>query len=415
MSKLKTTQNHCFCSIDWASQKHYVVVKDCKKAVLYEGFIAHSQSSFEQMLCLLNQKRHSGEVPLIYEGSRGAIFNAFVGVPWIKLCPVNPIKTKRLNELDGSAKGKSDPRDAHLLCDYLIDNFSKLRDIYIEKDIEYRKLEEWVRCEHDLIKGIKALKQRIKADLSTFIPELNGMITDLEKPVYQDYLMRFDRLQHMALDPIKRFLYQHNVRSAKSIETFINIHKKLKAIGSNRDFHSNQLKIIRLWVQLLQSNCLQLKQCRQEIHAIFDQLPQAHIYTSQPGAGDRIAPRLAALFGSKPQKAFQHKRQALAYFGQSPVTEKSGKSSLVFKRFNCNGFARHTCFLWAYSVNKARGDRWQKRYLTKLKGKGDKAPTRYRKLGCKIVPILYKCLCDNITYNEDTYQKNTFQFKHASN
>ena len=144
------------------------------------------------------------------------------------------------------------------------------------------------------------------------------------------------------------------------------------------------------------------------IDGLFNDLPQAPIYRSMPGVGARIGPRLADLFGSEPGKTFASKAQALAYFGQTPLTLQTGSKNnkIVKKRTNCQRRARHAIYLWARVTNLNDRSDWQRTYLDKCKARGDGLPTRYRKLGKKLVSILYRCLVDNVPYDREIYMKN---------
>lgn len=141
------------------------------------------------------------------------------------------------------------------------------------------------------------------------------------------------------------------------------------------------------------------------IQADFSALPTANIYLSMPGVGERIGPRLAALFGSDPCAHFRSKDQALSYAGQSPLTVQSGNNKSVEKRSSCNKHARNLCFLWAKSCNTGKPEAWIGEYLEHLKQRGDKRPTRYRKLGSKLLGILHACLRTHTQYDASVFLK----------
>ena len=79
------------------------------------------------------------------------------------------------------------------------------------------------------------------------------------------------------------------------------------------------------------------------------------------------------------------------------------------KRVNCQKRARDTIYLWARVTNLNERDDWQRAFLDKRKEKGDGIPTRYRKLGKKLVSILYRCLVDGVPYDPTIYMKNLHQ------
>jgi len=114
-----------FCALDWATQKHYYILQDKSGKTLSEGYFINSSDGYEEFLGILKDHAGGQRVALIFEAVRGAPMNVLIGIKWLKLCPVNPIKTKKLSELEGVSGGKSDPRDTRLLCDYLRMSYRK--------------------------------------------------------------------------------------------------------------------------------------------------------------------------------------------------------------------------------------------------------------------------------------------------
>ena len=403
---MKTT---AYCGFDWASETHYYVLKNARKEVLSEGTVPHTTEGFEAFLESLGQCRQGGRVALIVEANRGVPMNALLDVNWLDLYPVNPMKTRKLNELQGSVRQKSDASDCHLLCDYLIANESELSGSYVERDSLIRQMQEWIGMETDLVSNCRQLKQRIMSHLDTFMPDLKRMLPNLDKKVYVRYLFEFDPLTPVDCSEVESFLRRHGCRNAETIEAFAAGHVALRALGEDAEVHRAQADVLRAWAELLWQLQCSLEDCRKRINALFVQLPQAAIYSSLPGLGETLAPRMACLFGSRPSERFACKEQAVAYFGQSPVTEQSGKGLKVGRRRNCHRYARNTCFLWAMAVNKMPNCLWQRTFLDKRRRKGDARPTRYRKLGRKMLGILYRCVIDNVPYDEVKFIQNLHQ------
>ena len=398
-----------FCALDWATQKHYYVLQDKTGETLSEGYFPNSNEGYEEFLAILRDHAEGQRIALILEAIRGAPMNMLIGIKWLKLCPVNPIKTKKLSELEGVSGGKSDPRDTRLLCDYLRMSYRKLSKIYVEEDSQMRILRELVGLEKSLVQRVTKLKQRIWGETNTLCPQLEDLLGDIESPVYQQYLLKFNPLKPAKDTTIANLLRKYKLYNPTVVTRFIEAHKKLKPLGKDKAFIQMQLENLRSWVRQLITATEELRACEKRMDAVFKQMPQAAIYLSMPSVGPRLAPRLASMFGSEPSQKYHCKAQVRAYFGQVPITFKSGKHTLVLKRHSCDRSSRQTCFLWARSTNMAAGTSWQKDFLHKHKEKGDRVPTRYRKLGAKLTGILYKCLCDNTLYDPAIYQKNIHQ------
>jgi transposase len=411
-----------FCGFDWARHDHYFVLKDSTHTPLDEGYFANSAEGFQDFVTRLDAKRQGQPIALIIEATRGSATNVLARIEWITLYPVNPAKTRQLIELDGSGKGKNDPRDSHLLCDYLISNHTKLRTEQ-QRDENILCLQELVLTENEYIGEQTRLKNRIKALIAQFCPDLEAMVGEkLEIKAYTQYLLVFDPRQPAKDELVEEHLSLHHVRGKSVISAFLEKHRCLQLLPIGTKLITVHLEKLRALVRQLHTLQEELDRCETEITAYFNEFPNAEIYRSMPGLGERLAPRMAALFGKDPAKTFANKAEACAYFGQSPVTHSSGgyekkagqprkrppSRESVKKRRSCNRQARHAAYLWARSVNclKEAHVPWQRAYLNRLKDRGDKVATRYRKLGRKMIAVLYTCLVTEQTYSFETYQSN---------
>ena len=401
-------QVNLYVGIDWASESHYYVATDAAGRKLAKGYFPNSCEGFDALLATLDRLRGGGAAAVIYEATRGAVHYALLGLDWLRLCPVNPVKTRKLNELDGSGGGKSDPRDAELLCEHLRNKADKLLSRHVEGDSLTLRLREAVNLETELVGRVTKLKQRIFKEVNNLCPQLNSLIGDLEKAVYREYLLEHSPLEPSGREAVEGLLRKARIYGAERVERFVSEHLALRCLGRDRDLQLEQLENIRSMVRILETTVGELRRCERRIDALQERMPQAAIYRSMPGVGARLAPRLASLFGSRPAKTFACKAQAQAYFGQTPLTLQTGTSAnrTVRKRMNCQRRARHVMYLWARVNNMNQGSDWQGVFLSRCKERGDGVPTRYRKLGSKLVGILYRCLVDDVPYDPAIYMKN---------
>jgi hypothetical protein len=84
-----------------------------------------------------------------------------------------------------------------------------------------------------------------------------------------------------------------------------------------------------------------IAQFDESIERICQKLPDWEIFSSLPGAGSALAPRLLAATGSD-RSRFSSSREVAEYSGIAPVTERSGKSKWVHRRFTCSQFVKQS-------------------------------------------------------------------------
>lgn len=409
-----------FCGFDWARNDHYFVLKTRSHKVLDEGYFQNTADGFRTFFQRLDAHRDGQLVSLIIENSRASALTLLGMKEWIILYPVNPSKTRKLIELEGSGKGKNDRRDSHLLCDYAISNHHRLR-IEHERDPDILCLRELVETEDDLICDRTRLKNRVMSQVAQICPGLADLIAGkLEIKAYSEYLLRFDPRKLASDAKVEKHLKAHRVTRAKTVKDFLVKHGALKVLPLDNKLQAVHIAKLRSLVRQLHLIQEELCSCQCDVRTFFSELPNAEIYESMAGLGECLAPRMAALFGKNPEKTFANKQEVNAYFGQSPVTESSGgkdkerkqagehEKKKVVKRLSCNRFARHTTYLWSSSVARLGDDYapWQRAFLSRCKERGDSTATRYRKLGQKMLAVLYTCLINGKPYCHETYLKN---------
>ena len=397
-----------YCAIDWAGQSHYAVLLDAAGRILQQGAFAHTHAGIAGWLATIDALRQEQPVALIYEATKHGLIDVLLEVTWLELIPVSPVKTKMLQKLDGEARGKSDARDALLLGHYLREHYEQLRGHFIETDTAHRQLRERVDQEEALIARATEGRNRLHAQLRRLCPEWDALVEDIDHAVYRRFLLRYAPWDQPGEKTLRAFLGTHNVRGEEAVVRLIALARQARPLGTNRRFQELLLDQIRSEVRLLEAIFRELAAVEADIQTLLAALPAAPIYHSMPGVGPKLAARLADFFGSQPARRFPSKPQVLAYAGQTPLTQQSGASKSVHKRAGCARQARHICFLWARSCQVLKTTRWQREYLTVCKQRGDSVPTRYRKLGAKMLGILYRCLCSGQTYNESVFLQHRF-------
>src|SRR4029077_20736220 len=137
-----------------------------------------------------------------------------------------------------------------------------------------------------------------------------------------------EELHRAKAQTVRSFFYAHNSRSQSLIE------KRLQLIAQAHPV-TDDLALIEPLV--LTSKCLvtQLRQFNQaisqfdqKIRELFKSHPDHFLFESLPGAGEQLAPRLFAVFGSN-RSRWADATDIQKYSGIAPVVERSGKSLWV--------------------------------------------------------------------------------------
>jgi transposase len=145
-----------------------------------------------------------------------------------------------------------------------------------------------------------------------------------------------------------------------------------------------------------------IEQFDKRIKEIFEKHPDAQIFNSFPGAGPALAPRLLAVMGSD-RSRFGSSLEVAEYSGIAPVTERSGKSKWVHRRFACAQFVKQSFHEFAAESILFCG--WARGYYDQKKREGKSHHSAVRALAYRWIRIIYRCWKDRLPYDEGKYMK----------
>ena len=113
-----------------------------------------------------------------------------------------------------------------------------------------------------------------------------------------------------------------------------------------------------------------------------------------------IRDRLLVAFGAD-RARFSSASELQKYLGIAPVLERSGNSSWVHWRYNCNKFLRQSIHEWAGIT--IRHSLWARAYYAMQRKKGKSHPIAVRALAFKWIRIIFRLWQDRKVYSEATY------------
>jgi hypothetical protein len=141
-----------------------------------------------------------------------------------------------------------------------------------------------------------------------------------------------------------------------------------------------------------------------ELEKSIEKVTSAHpdyfIFTSFPGAGPAMAPRLLAAFGSIRER-FASADEVLSLAGIAPVMEASGKQCWIHFRWACPKFLRQTFHEFAgLSIQSCV---WAREFYDQQRSKGNGHHAAVRSLAFKWIRILFRCWKSHQAYDDCVY------------
>jgi transposase len=387
--------------LDWGDESHQVAIWDEQTQRRTHARIEHTPAALHAWIEALHERFGGAPIAVAIEQSRGAVFEALSGYPFVALYPINPRSAARYREAFHPSLSKDDPTDAASLLDLLCKHRNELRR-FVPDDASTRLLRLLTEDRRELVDQRTQHVQRVTDRLKTYYPQALRWAGELTTTQACDFFERWPTLQAIqrARPSAIRAFYQRRHHSAAWIDD------KLAQIRSEVSLHDETV-IITAAVMLVVSELAQIRALNasiarydQQIALVFRTHQDQSIFTSFPGAGAQLAPRLAAAFGTDRDR-FENAVSVATRSGIAPVLRRSGKTAVVHMRWACPKFLRQTFHEYArVSIGHSV---WARAFYKQQRARGHTHHQAIRTLAYRWIRILYACWKKHATYDESRY------------
>ena len=402
MNAPSTTEFAAFVGIDWADRKHDVCLLAAGSSKRELSVLPHRPESIAQWAEELRQRFGGRPIAVCLELAKGPLVYALQRYPFLVLFPVNPTTLAKYREAFHVSGAKDDPVDAQLALDLLLTHPEKLTRLQ-PQGAAMRILQQLVEQRRALVGDVGRLTNRITAALKQYFPQVLEWFKDKDTLVFCDFLSRWPTLkqaQRARKARLTAFFHEHNVRYPHIIEQRIQALVSATALTSDRAVIEPHRLLVEALVQQLRVLLQAVERFDSEIAALAPTLSDYTLFTSFPGAGRVLAPRLLAAFGEQRER-YGSADEVQKYSGIAPVTERSGNKCWVHWRLQCPKFLRQTFVEFAaLSIPHCY---WAKAYYEQQRKRGSSHQAALRALAFKWIRIMYRCWQSRTPYDEAKY------------
>jgi len=209
-------------------------------------------------------------------------------------------------------------------------------------------------------------------------------------------------LQKVSARVVRKFLHQHNCRSAERIEERIRQIGQAVAATNDPALLETGILCIQHSVRILQEIREGIAEFDKQIAVTYRDHPDRSVMESFPGAGPALEPRLIAAVGTMRER-FESAQSLASFAGIAPVKQASGKTVWIHWRWACPKFIRQTFHEWAGC--SIRCCDWAKQHYDRQRDKGKGHHAAARSVAFKWIRIFYRCWRDRVPYSEQIYLK----------
>jgi len=374
-----------YAGIDWADQHHDAVVIDADGLKTATRRVPHSPAGLADLTTWLRDLVPApDQLACLIETTHGILITALLDAGLV-VYPVNP---KTIDRRRAPAGAKTDQIDAYLLAKTGRSDLAELRPLTPDSPV-IAELKLLTRDQDSLLQQQTRLLNQITACLKAYYPVALDLFTKLHQASTIAFLRAYplpDLAQAASLDQLTQVL--KTAGHTRAVATAQRIHTQLHQPLLTADAITTRTKARLLLALLSQLEPLmaQIAAYDAEIQRLFLTHADSAIFTSLPGAGTRLAPRLLAEWGDdRTRYADGGSVQALA--GTAPVPYESGQYARLHMRYACVKPLRNAMqqFAWQTTVQEA----WARTYYQRKRAEGKSHSMAVRALANVWVRIIF--------------------------
>jgi transposase len=392
-----------FVGIDWADREHAWALQVPGSDHREHGKLAQTPEAIEDWAMSLTARFAGRPIAIALEQARGALLYALSKYEPLVLFPIHPSTSSKYRAAMFPSAAKDDPKDAELLLELLLWHRDRLRPLLPDTS-QIRQLQVLVERRRQLVNQKTAFRNRITDQLKQYFPQVLRWFEDVDSPLVAAFLQRWPTLpdlQGAAPAQIRKFLHAHNSRCQSRNQQRLEEIAKARPLTVDAAIVEPAVLMVETLLQLVQALWAGIAKVERAIAKLCAEQPDYAIFDSFPGAGEALAPRLLAAFGSRRDR-YLSAGQVQTASGIAPVISRSGKSMSIHFRWACPKFLRQT--FHEYAESSIQFSAWARAFYDQQRAREKSHQAAVRSLAFKWIRILYRCWVDRIPYSEQRHR-----------
>jgi transposase len=388
-----------YIGIDWSESKHDIVFMNEAGAPIVRLTIPHTTEGFleldatrqdldvAQQDCLIGlETAHNLVIDFLWSHK----------YPHVYVVPPNVVKSTRGRY--GHSGARTDQSDAFLLADVLRTDRARLQPWYPDSLLT-RQIRAKVSLVHHLTHSVVRLSNRLRAVLLRYYPAALNVFSSLRAQIALEFIQAYPSPQAaiaLTYTEFQAFARQNGYSQPRRLPACFARLQRPHPAPMPETILIYQDEAVQLAALL--SNMVRGKnQALRELQSLFCQHPDAHIFSSLPGAGDFLAPALLAKFGDDRQR-FPKPTSVQSLAGTCPVTDASGKRKVIKFRHSCDREFRNIAQQWA--IKSKPESLWASMYWEQIRPHCSSRSHAYRCLANRWLAIAWKLWQTQQPYDE---------------
>ena len=392
-----------YIGLDWADRTHVISLRVTASKQVERYELAHKPEALAAWVSDLQRRFPGQRVAVALEQARGAVVHALMGYDFLVLYPVNPKTLAKYREAFSPSGAKDDPTDADLLLELVTLHRDKLR-AWLPDDELTRTITLLVEYRRQLVATQTSLSNRLTSLLKLYYPQALAWAGELTTVQACDFLQRWPTLAQVQQAPpakLRQFYLTHGCRKADVIEQRLQEIKLAQPLTRDGAVISASVVMVQATTTQLRPLMEAIARMEKQIAELFRQHADHELFSSFPGAGPVLAPRLLAALVGADRGRFAAATEVQQLSGIAPVMERSGKTCWVHRRWACPKFVRQS--FHEFAGQSIRWSTWARAFYDQQRQRGNGHHAAVRSLAYRWIRIIYRCWQMRVPYCEQTY------------
>lgn len=396
-----------FAGLDWANEKHQVVVIDADGRIVEEICCQHSAAGWQQL-----RERFAAypQIAVCVESGLALVLEQLL-LMHVCVYSLTGRSAAAFRTRKAPSGIKSDHLDAWSLADALRTDGHGWHPIE-PADEPTKELRLMCRDQVALIEQRTALLNQLQAALREYYPTAIAAFADWRMVSAWAFIERFPTSEALAKAGQRnweKFLHLHRLARPDQYQQRLAIFAAATTLKANEGAAAAKSLLALSIIKLLRCIDAQIAVYGERIEHAFTSHPLHKVFASLPGAGPKLGPRLLAEICTC-RNAYPDARALQCHAGTAPVSYQSGKMHKVRVRHACNKHLRAAVHLWAFQSQKRCT--WASVYYRALRERGKNHACALRVLGNRWLKIVWKMCQTCKPYDGELHSRN--QLKHGS-
>ena len=383
-----------YAGVDWASEKHDLLVADAAGEELLAATFAHDEQGLRSLCRQLVRLK----VELVaIERPDGLLVERLMDAG-LRVLALHPNQVAAARDRFPVSRGKSDRFDAFVLCELARTDHHRFRVLEPDSD-QTKALRALTRAREDLVGTRTGLTNQLRAELERFWPGPLGLFTDLNSRISLVFLERYPSpadARGLGEARLRAFLEQERYSGRQNPAQLL---AKLRRAAHGRVGElelATRRHLVLTLVATIKTLNAQIKELERQIATAIHEHPDGAIFLSLFKGTVITAAELLAEIGDC--RARYPSRDVLAGdAGQSAVAIESGKRKAACFRWGCNKRLRGAFCTLADSTRHWHP--WAQDLYASARARGHDHPRALRTVGRAWCRIVWQCWQDGVPYD----------------